>query len=215
MPQAGAGVAAAAAMAPSGTGGSVQEQQTSDIAAGLPPALLSSSPLSASSSPLSASALDAALAAQRSSARLVVSIIGLFSSEFAEPAVGRHVARLDERKGATTSMVDTTCLRWTTKPNVVSRLELSSYENISLSLPTLRRKTPTRPRPSPPAPTRSPPRAISTARRTPKQKPLFFANRIFIPNIRPASYGMRSSSFLRFCRLSRIASVTASTPRPA
>jgi hypothetical protein len=26
---------------------------------------------------------------------------------------------------------------------------------------------------------------------------------------------MRSSSFLRFCRLSRIASVTASTPRPA
>ena len=86
-------------MAPSGTGGSVQEQQTSDIAAGLPPALLSSSPLSAS-------ALDAALAAQRSSARLVVSIIGLFSSKFAEPAVGRHVARLDERKGATTSMVD-------------------------------------------------------------------------------------------------------------
>ena len=167
MPQAGAGVAAAAAMAPSGTGGSVQEQQTSDIAAGLPPALLSSSPLSASSSPLSASALDAALAAQRSSARLVVSIIGLFSSEFAEPAVGRHVARLDERKGATTSMVDTTCLRWTTKPNVVSRLvELSSYENIFLSLLTLRRKTPTRPRPSPPAPTRSPPRAISTARRT-------------------------------------------------
>ena len=50
-------------MAPSGTGGSVQEEQHRP-----------STSSNLSSSPLSASALDAALAAQRSSARLVVSV---------------------------------------------------------------------------------------------------------------------------------------------
>ena len=60
---------------------------TSDVVAGLPSSLLSSS------SPLSAEALDAALEAQRSSARLVVSVSLVLSESRSTAAVARGARR--------------------------------------------------------------------------------------------------------------------------